>query len=72
MIVTCPHCKQYVWIEEINCGIFRHGVYKMNGEQLPPHASKEVCNIAFEKNQIYGCGKPFRIVNSSALICDYI
>ena len=25
-ILLCPHCQEYIIIEKINCGIFRHGV----------------------------------------------
>ena len=25
-IVVCPHCKESILIEKLNCGIFRHGV----------------------------------------------
>ena len=61
VIVTCPHCNTQIIIEEINCQIFRHGAYKTTGEQMPPHASKEECDKAFNEGEIYGCGKPFRI-----------
>jgi len=71
MEIECPHCKQKLWIEEINCGIFRCGVLKENGQQIPPHASKEECNIYIQKG-IYGCGNPFQIVNNIIFICDYI
>ena len=61
MIVTCPHCNDSVIIEEINCGIFRHGVLKINGQQMDPHSSEQICNELFESGLIYGCGKPFQI-----------
>jgi hypothetical protein len=60
-------------IDEINCRIFRHGVYKASGEQLPPHSTKAECDEAFEKGLIYGCGKPFMLDPSgNAIVCDYI
>jgi hypothetical protein len=75
-IVICPHCQCEVIIEEINCQIFRHGIYKATCEQFPPHASKEDCDKAIAEDAIYGCGKPFRIefVNDKwiAISCDYI
>ena len=75
-VVICPHCQVQVIILEVNCQIFRHGVYKDNGEQLSPHASKEECDRAFVEGRIYGCGKPFRIdiVEEKwiASSCDYI
>ena len=29
-IVECPHCKNPVLIEKLNCCIFRHGILKHN------------------------------------------
>jgi hypothetical protein len=75
-ILKCPHCKEYIIIEKLNCGIFRHGVIKTNGQQINPHASKEMCDDLLKKNLIYGCGKPFRIIQNGEKfeiqICDYI
>jgi len=66
-------------IMQINCGIFRHGIYKENGQQIGPHSSKELCDQAFSNGLIYGCGKPFSITKNPAnpnvfivAICDYI
>ena len=75
--VVCPHCQCIVIIESINCGIFRHGVVKATGEQIPPHSSKEVCDELVRQGAIYGCGKPFRIVSTgqsqlAAEVCEYI
>jgi hypothetical protein len=74
-VLECPHCKEYIIIERINCAIFRHGTLK-NGKQIDPHAPKKYCDDLFKKNLIYGCGKPFRItlVNDKfeTEICDYI
>ena len=46
LIVECPHCKSYIYIlkKEINCKIFRHGVYKSNNKQINPHMKKEECD----------------------------
>ena len=44
MIITCPHCNDYIEIIELNCCIFRHGVYKSNNEQINPHLDKEQCD----------------------------
>ena len=75
-ILICPHCNDYIIITKINCGIFRHGVLKKNGKQINPHTSKEICEYYINNNLIYGCGKPFRIINDNdALkieICDYV
>ena len=38
-IVLCPHCGDSILIEQINCRIFRHAVYKTTGEQMDPHTS---------------------------------
>ena len=75
-ILTCPHCKDYIIIRKINCGIFRHGVLKNNGKQIDPHATKDMCDYYIRENKIYGCGKPFRILfidnKFDTEICDYI
>jgi hypothetical protein len=76
-IIICPNCNDPIIIQEINCGIFRHGVMKTTGEQIDPHLEKNKCHYLFNSNQIYGCGKPFRIsVNPDKTyfveICDYI
>lgn len=71
MIVICPNCEDYVFIESINCGIFRHATYK-DGRQFNPHASKEECDKALLKGDIYGCGKPFLIKNNEVHKCAYI
>jgi hypothetical protein len=72
--VVCPHCSGTVIIDpkEINCAIFRHGVFKTSGKQIPPHASKEECDSWVKNNEIYGCGKPFKLVEGKAIICDYV
>jgi len=72
----CPHCGGSIHIEQLNCGIFRHGVIKSSGQQIPPHASKEICDEFYSKKLIYGCGRPFQIVNRNGSFvsekCDYI
>ena len=74
--VQCPHCNGTVIVEQLNCKIFRHGIFKKNGKQIDPHAKKEECNEYIEKDLIYGCGKPFRVIEKEdkyeAEICDYI
>lgn len=71
--VQCPHCSGTILImtNEINCQIFRHGVFK-NGNQLGPHTSKEECDRVFRENEIFGCGKPFRFDGKTISICEYI
>lgn len=78
--LECPHCNGLIEIYEveINCAIFRHGIFKDSGNQLNPHASKEECESAFTNALIIGCGKPFRLVksieNNQIFLekCDYI
>jgi hypothetical protein len=73
LIIICPHCNNYVEILELNCKIFRHGTYKSNNQQIPPHASKDECDNLIQQKLIYGCGKPFMINQEMvAVICDYI
>jgi hypothetical protein len=61
---------------EINCAIFRHGVFKNTGMQVNPHESKEICDKLFSDNVIYGCCKPFQLHqkenNYVAEVCGYI
>ena len=70
----CLHCHAICEVskEDINCQIFRHGVYKEDQTQLDPHASKEVCEFAKKNNLIWGCGKPLRFDGEHVMICDYI
>jgi hypothetical protein len=76
-IFNCPHCDQITQVlkPEINCCIFRHGVYKNNFEPIDPHMSKEMCESLVEKDVIFGCAKPFRLLPGtppSIEKCDYI
>lgn len=74
MIITCPHCHLYIEIEQVNCAIFRHGVFKSNFQQLPPHSPKEVCD---NTEVLWGCGKPFKLIKNAdgaleAIKCLYL
>ena len=76
-IITCPNCNDILIISELNCSIFRHGIYKKSNQQIDQHLSKEKCDILIETNQIYGCEKPFQIIiqdDETWIIkkCDYI
>lgn len=76
-IIECPNCKESILIEKLNCCIFRHGTLKNSGKQIDPHASKDLCDFYVEKQLIYGCGKPFKIIKNDnneliAVICGYI
>lgn len=76
LIVVCPHCNIPVIILELNCKIFRHAILKTTNQQIDPHANKEICDNYVKNNQIYGCGKPFKIIQKDEdlipEICDYI
>lgn len=74
LVVSCPHCGDYVVISKINCGIFRHCVFTKNGKQVNPHTKKEKLEQYIAKGEIMGCGKPFRINKQTKQVelCDYI
>eukprot|EP00931_Biecheleriopsis_adriatica_P067038 TRINITY_DN41246_c0_g1_i1.p1 TRINITY_DN41246_c0_g1~~TRINITY_DN41246_c0_g1_i1.p1 ORF type:complete len:208 (+),score=27.97 TRINITY_DN41246_c0_g1_i1:47-670(+) len=63
-LVLCPHegCSQWFRVDasDVNCTIFRHGVYKDTGRMLPPHARQQECEDAISRGALYGCGKPVR------------
>ncbi len=81
IVFKCPYCQedeQYyiqIYLKEISCGIFRHGVYADSTKQISPHASKEECEKLVTEGKIIGCGKPYEIVkiNDEYKIqkCDY-
>ena len=73
-VVKCPHCGILVEIIELNCRIFRCGIYKYNYSQINPHLPKKECDELISNEAIYGCGKPFMITEgcSTPIPCDYI
>lgn len=76
-IIICPNCYELIMIYELNCHIFRHGIFIETGEQIDPHSSKETCEELVNSSKIYGCGKPFKIVvledgTWEIQKCDYI
>lgn len=78
IIINCPHCKILILVKkkELNCKIFRCGIFKKNYNQIPPHLSEELCERLLKEEKIFGCGKPFKVENEGndyiAVICDYI
>lgn len=78
LMFLCPHCSGIILVNrnQINCHIFRHGIYKSNYQQIDPHMKKEMCEYLEKNNLIYGCGKPFKLVNVNnsyiPQICEYI
>ena len=77
-IFECPNCSDLIIIykNEFNCKIFRHGVYKINMEQINPHASEHECINLKNNDKIYGCGKPFKIMVNNDKVhieqCHYV
>jgi len=72
-IIQCPHCEQYIEVIELNCRIFRCGIYKKTNIQVDPHLNEVSCNDLKTKDLIYGCGKPFQILHDGAVVvCGYI
>jgi hypothetical protein len=72
MYVNCPHCNGLVEVVSLHCCIFRHGVFKHTDVQIDPHLCEQECKRIVEEDLIFGCGKPFRVVNGVAEICPYI
>ena len=76
-IFECPHCNLSIQVErsQVNCRIFRHGVYKKNYEQVNPHLPKKECDSLVENKKVYGCCKPFEIITKDNKLfvteCDY-
>ena len=76
LVIQCPHSNDPILIVQLNCKIFRHGVMKNDGKQINPHATKLECENYITNDLIYGCGKPFIIIELEneykVEICDYI
>jgi len=64
----CPHCNITIEVEkkQTNCCIFRCGMYKTNGRQIPPHTKKVECDRLFNQGLIQGCSKPFKFFKNSS------
>lgn len=74
VVTQCPHCQGTIIVQrsEINCAIFRHAVYRATLQPINPHAAKVECDQLVEQNQVWGCAKPFRLMNDVAVACEYI
>jgi hypothetical protein len=80
-LLSCPYCNITIEVAEINCAIFRCGIYKNiidanYGKQIDPHLSKNDCDALKKEDKIWGCGRPFKFINvnglSQLIQCDYI
>jgi len=86
IFLICPHCQGPIIVapKDINCRIFRHGIFRSTGQPIPPHSTKEECEEWSRTNQLWGCGKPFQLFQDYDItqkpkriiwktkICDYI
>ena len=74
--LLCPHCHLPIEIEEVNCGIFRHGTFKSSGRQIYQHLDRQGCEQLVRDDLIYGCGRPFRVAIQNGMYftetCGYI
>lgn len=76
-VFECPNCNDEIIVQknELNCQIFRHATYKHNYEQVNPHLSKIECDKLINGKSVYGCCKPFEIINKNnklyVTICEY-
>lgn len=83
LLLSCPTCNIMVEVTALNCGVFRCGIYKDNGQQVNPHMSQEEYYKLFkiiqdEKGEeniistIYGCGLPMMYHNGKLIKCGWI
>lgn len=73
--ISCPMCNTTIEIpdREINCKIFRCGVYRTNGcPPINPHTPEAECKRLVKENLIWGCGSPFRFDGTVVSKCEYI
>ena len=59
---TCPRCGLYIYVEELNCGIFRCATLKQSFRRVNPHTPFEVIEKLLKEDLIYGCGAAFKLV----------
>ena len=70
VLFTCPNCNVTIEVVALNCGVFRCGVYRDDGLQINPHLPQAECEALGDS--IYGCGKPFQILNGKIRKCAFI
>ena len=64
--LPCPWCGGLIEVVAINCAIFRHGTFKHNGLQIPPHSKETEVAAWLQTPGLQGCGQPFRYVSVKA------
>jgi len=77
---TCAHCGGSIVVarSEVACKIFRHAVYKADGQPIPPHSTKNECDRLVAAGLIWGCGGPLRLIDGLGgasfifLPCEYL
>lgn len=76
--VRCPGCGGVVEVKkgQVNCAIFRHGVFK-DGSQVPPHSTEAQIKMFRAVNIMEGCGAPFKLIDDGkegkiAITCGYV
>jgi hypothetical protein len=70
LLFTCPNCNVMIEVVALNCGVFRCGIYRDDGLQVNPHLPQAECEKLGDS--IYGCGKPFQILNGKIIKCAFI
>jgi hypothetical protein len=70
--MECPWCKIPIEIVSVNCGTFRCGISKFTFLQIDPHLPENKCNELIQKNEIYGCAKPFQLKDNKLIKCGWI
>jgi len=75
-LIAFLHFNQNIEVLQINCRIFRCGIFKHNYTQINPHLSKIECDKLINDDLIFGCGKPCELINENdewkPVPCDYI
>jgi hypothetical protein len=66
--VTCPHCKDIVYITKVKCALFIHAYNKKTYQPLNPHLKWYKVDEIRNKYGILGCGKRFKIDKNNGFI----
>jgi hypothetical protein len=67
-VLECPHCKDYIIIEKINCAIFRHGVFINNNEQINEYNYQKLLSIRLPKDRFWPYTNSFQLMQISWLV----